>query len=153
MSGLKTGVVVSLTASHVSEHQKLRKVVSYLCVLHLLPSTPPKSPRPTLFPEPSEWSQQSPVPHPLKDPLWFNWMNGIHPTKLILGSLLPIPNHLNASTYLLRSNPVHHEGWMVSGQETVFLLGSHVLANHGGLAQFFNLFFYLPTNNSTRGLN
>jgi hypothetical protein len=42
--------------------------------------------------------------------------------------------------------PFHFEGWMISGdgwmisdQETVFLLGSSSLDNHGGLAQL--LFF------------
>jgi hypothetical protein len=40
--------------------------------------------------------------------------------------------------------PVHHEGWMVSSQETVFLLDSSSLVNHGDyLSSFFSLVLFL----------
>jgi hypothetical protein len=40
--------------------------------------------------------------------------------------------------------PAHYEGWMVSGQQTVFLFGSSFLTNHGGyLSAFFKKTTYL----------
>jgi hypothetical protein len=44
----------------------------------------------------------------------------------LYGKIMPRRARMN------QESPVHHEGWMVSGEETVFLLGFSSLANHSG---------------------
>ncbi len=39
---------------------------------------------------------------------------------------------LTFSATMNQHPPVHHEGWMISGQEIIFLLSFNSLANHGG---------------------
>ncbi len=55
-----------------------------------------------------------------------------HQQVAVVGSHSSSPQVSMQRAKVNQHPPAHHEGWMVNGEETVFLLDSRSLTNHGG---------------------
>ncbi len=66
--------------------------------------------------------------------------------------LLECKHASKGQSELVPSSAVHHERWMINGQETVFLFGVSSQTDHGGLVQLPIKLPILTTCNSTQAV-